>query len=87
MRASIESNSADRLSLLPSLWQKAWDSLDDELKAGASLSTNSGTSNIIDWVLSTANEKKQLCLRKRWKFRRSNGEEVVIRDVLEKIIC
>ena len=37
-------------------------------------------------MLNAADEKKQLCLRKRWKYTKSNGEVVIIRGVLEKIV-
>jgi hypothetical protein len=36
-------------------------------------------------VLREAKNKKQICLRKRWKFQKPNGETVIIRDLLEKI--
>lgn len=29
--------------------------------------------------------KRDLAVRKRWKFKKPNGDEVVLRDVLEKI--
>lgn len=29
--------------------------------------------------------KKQLCLQKRWKFKKPNGDVVIVRDLLEKI--
>ena len=31
-------------------------------------------------------EKKELCLSRRWRFRRKNGEHVVLRDVLQKMV-
>lgn len=66
------------------LWQKALATLDDELKARLDFK-NSTKRDILEKTLKTAEERRQLCLRKRWKVKR-NGEEVVVRDVLEKII-
>lgn len=77
-------NQTGKHSPSPGLWQRAWDSLDDEVKAGVSLRANSRS--IADAILHTANEKTDLCLRKRWKFRKSSGEEIIVRDVLEKVI-
>ncbi|KAL0775920.1 hypothetical protein CaCOL14_007207 [Colletotrichum acutatum] len=37
-------------------------------------------------VLKVAEEKKQLSMRKRWKFTKPNGNVVIVRDVLEKIV-
>lgn len=28
-----------------------------------------------------------MCLRKRWKFKKSNGEVIILRDVAEKIVA
>ena len=67
------------------LWQKALDTLDDDLKL--SLDVRKSTKrNILAVLLKTAEEKRQLYLQKRWKFKKSNGEEVILRDVLEKVI-
>lgn len=84
MTPQASSNQTGKHSPSPGLWQRGWDSLDDEVKAGVSLRANSRS--IADAVLHTANEKKDLCLRKRWKFRKSSGEEIIVRDVLEKVI-
>lgn len=67
------------------LWQKALESLDDDLKASLNFK-KSTQPNIVAAVLRTAQEKKQLCLQKRWKFKKTNGEEIILRDVVEKII-
>ncbi|KAL5591485.1 hypothetical protein FOVSG1_010374 [Fusarium oxysporum f. sp. vasinfectum] len=41
--------------------------------------------DILAAALEAAENRKATSLRKRWKFKRSNGEVVIIRDVLEKI--
>ena len=41
--------------------------------------------DIVDSVLKEAETKKIECLRKRWKFKRKNGDELILRDVFEKM--
>ncbi|RBR10743.1 hypothetical protein FVER53590_30372 [Fusarium verticillioides] len=67
-----------------SLWDQAFNSL------GADLKTSLGQAathkrDILAAALEAAENRKATSLRKRWKFKRSNGEVVIIRDVLEKI--
>ncbi|MCJ1387016.1 hypothetical protein MMC17_010145 [Xylographa soralifera] len=77
--------SSPRISLQPvDLWQRALATLDDDLKASLDFK-NSTKRDFLEKTLKTVEEKRQLCLRKRWKFKR-NGKEVVVRDILEKII-
>lgn len=67
------------------LWQKALDTLDEDTKNYLDYQ-NAVKRDVLATLLRTAQEKKSLCLRKRWKFKKSNGQEVVLRDVVEKII-
>ena len=68
------------------LWQKAVDNLDDDLKVGLDLSS-SNKHNILATLAKIAKEKKQLCIKKRWKFKNVvTGKEVIVRDIIEKII-
>ncbi len=67
------------------LWQKALDTLDEDTKNYLDYQ-NAVKRDVLAALLRTAQEKKSLCLRKRWKFKKSNGQEVVLRDVVEKII-
>ena len=67
------------------LWQKALDKLDDEVKSSLNYS-NASRRDILAAVHRTAEEKKQICLAKRWKFKNSKGEEIIVRDLLEKVI-
>lgn len=34
-----------------------------------------------------AHEKKELCIKKQWRFKKPNGEVIILRDVVEKIIA
>lgn len=67
------------------LWQKALDTLDEDTKNYLDYQ-NAVKRDVLAALLRTAQEKKSLCLRKRWKFKKSNGQQVVLRDVVEKII-
>ena len=67
------------------LWQKALDTLDEDTKKYLDYQ-NAAKRDVLAALLRTAQEKKSLCLQKRWKFKKSNGQEVVLRDVMEKII-
>lgn len=40
---------------------------------------------ILDDVLATVVEKKQLCIEKQWKYKKGS-REIVIRDQLEKLV-
>lgn len=68
------------------IWQKALETLDDDLKAHLNFD-NSTKRDIFAAAFRAADEKKQLCLKKRWKLKKPGGEEVILRDVLEKIIA
>ena len=67
------------------LWQKALDRLDDDVKSNLDLS-NPSRLDIVAAVHKIGEEKKQICLAKRWKFKNSKGEEIIVRDLLEKVI-
>ena len=82
---SLAQSSSPRTSLhSEDLWQKALATLGDDLKASLDFKYSTKR-DILEKTLKTAEEKRLLCLRKRWKFK-WNGTEVVVRDVLEKII-
>ncbi|KAF4963269.1 hypothetical protein FSARC_8707 [Fusarium sarcochroum] len=65
-------------------WGQAYDSLSGELKATLNQATTHKR-DILAAVLNAAENQRSISLRKRWKFKRSNGEVVIVRDVLEKI--
>ena len=41
---------------------------------------------VLNEVLAAANEKKQQCKDKQWKYTRSNGTVIVFRDIFDKIV-
>jgi hypothetical protein len=68
-----------------SLWHKALETLDEELKT--SLDFKEAThGDILSAALKVAQEKKQVCVQKRWTLKKRNGEIIILRDVVEKII-
>ncbi|KAL8645974.1 MAG: hypothetical protein Q9210_006409 [Variospora velana] len=67
------------------LWTKAVGTLSDEDKQSIDFSRVDKPAILSD-VLHAADQKKQTCMQKRWKFTKKNGEIVIIRDVCEKLI-
>ena len=67
-----------------SLWERAVTELSAQDKA--ILNHNEGSKSIIlESVRNAAEQKRELCMRRRWKFRK--GKKVIfVRDVLDKII-
>ncbi|KAI6081499.1 hypothetical protein F4821DRAFT_26052 [Hypoxylon rubiginosum] len=72
-------------SVTDSHWKMAFDKLDDDLKSTlGSISTNK--LDVLDAVIKSAKDKRQLCLRERWTYKAPGGKVIVLRDVLEKTI-
>jgi ankyrin repeat protein len=67
----------------PDLWNEALKvlSLDDQLAIGAQ---KGDKAEILERLLAVTDEKKELCLKKRWKYRKKDGD-IIIRDQLEKV--
>ena len=85
-----ESTAGDTLSLildrsLESLWEKALTQLsnEDRQKIDVSLLDKRG---ILKDVIDVVEDKRTLCLQKQWKIKK-NGEEVMLRDLLGKIVA
>ncbi|KAI4100788.1 MAG: hypothetical protein L6R37_005236 [Teloschistes peruensis] len=68
-----------------SLWDRAVASLSSEDQQAIDFSRADKPAILSD-VLQAAEEKKQLCMQKRWKYKKKNGEVVIIRDLCEKLI-
>lgn len=67
------------------LWTKAVDSLSPEDRQAIDFSRIEKSAILSD-VLHAAEQKKQICMQKRWKFTKQNGDIVIVRDVCEKLI-
>ncbi|KAI4594346.1 hypothetical protein KJ359_008370 [Pestalotiopsis sp. 9143b] len=65
-------------------WKKAYDSLDEKLRASIS-GARTGRNDILRAVIQTADQKREICIHKQWKFKLPSGEVIIIRDVVEKI--
>ena len=65
------------------LWKKALQALNEEDKANINFNTNK--LNVLKDILTAAAKKQQLCLEKRWKYKKDD-REIIIRDQLEKIV-
>ncbi|KAI0153862.1 ankyrin repeat-containing domain protein [Pestalotiopsis sp. NC0098] len=65
-------------------WKKAYDSLDEKLRASIS-GARTSRNDILRAVLQTADQKREICIHKQWKFKLPSGEVIIIRDVVEKI--
>jgi hypothetical protein len=42
--------------------------------------------DVVSAVLRAADDKRQLCIRKQWKFTTPSGKVIVVRDLLEKVV-
>ena len=81
----------DRPTIIPgettshNLWNKALDTLGVELRNSLDL-TKANPGNVLSLVLKEARKKKQVCVQKCWTLKKRNGETIILRDVVEKII-
>ncbi|KAK7427334.1 hypothetical protein QQZ08_006103 [Neonectria magnoliae] len=67
------------------LWDKAFHLLNPDLQKGLD-PTRTSKHDVLAAVLAEVEAKRDLSLRKRWKWTKSNGDVVIVRDVLEKIV-
>lgn len=66
------------------LWDKAIEALSDKDKEQISLYRSDRLALLND-VLETVELKKKQCMENRWKYKKSNGEDVILRDLFEKM--
>jgi ankyrin repeat protein len=70
----------------PDLWQQAIDTLPDSV-AKVLDTTKTGKRDVALAALKAAEAKRELALKKRWRIKRSSGQDdIIVRDVMEKII-
>ena len=69
----------------PDLWNKALDTLSVELRNSLDL-TKASRGYVLSEALKEAQEERQTCTQKFWTLRKRNGETIILRDVIEKII-
>lgn len=73
-----------QVSIAENLWDKAVEALNDEERAQLDFQ-RPDKRLVLEELLEVIEDKKQLCLRRRWKVRKRNGELVFLRDVLGKL--
>lgn len=70
---------------IPNLWAQAAATLRPNEQL--SIDLNDPTmSNSVDDVLQYAKSRQSECIKKGWKYKKRNGEEVQIRDIFSKIV-
>lgn len=67
-----------------SLWERALLTLPerDQVYIISSLSTRNA---VLQDLVSIVEQKRELCQKRGWKYRMSNGEQILVRDVVDKI--
>ena len=73
------------VTVIMSLWEKAIDSLKDKHKFDVDFQRTDKHAILSD-VLEGIQRKKQACFERRLKYKRRNGEVVVLFDVYEKMV-
>ncbi|KAI9827413.1 MAG: hypothetical protein M1819_006954 [Sarea resinae] len=66
------------------LWTKALKTLCAEDRQHIDLS-RPGKIDILRDILETVKEKRQLCLDRRWTYKKKNGEVIICRDLFDKV--
>jgi hypothetical protein len=67
------------------LWERALATIDSDLQAAVDFKSIT-KKDVAAAALRTAKEKRDICLRKRWKYRKWNGKDLIVRDLLDKIV-
>lgn len=67
------------------LWDKAVESLKEKDKQNVDFQRSDKRAILVD-LLEEIQKKKQLCIEQRIKYKRKNGQPVVLYDVFEKIV-
>jgi ankyrin repeat protein len=67
------------------LWKKAVDSLDPQVIAGLD-PAKTGMRDIVTAVFRVAHTKRDESVKKRWRISRRGKQDIIVRDVMEKII-
>lgn len=69
----------------PDLWQRAIGTLPESV-AKILGTTKTGKRDVALAALKVAEAKRQLALTKRWRIKRAPGQDVIVRDVMEKVV-
>jgi hypothetical protein len=66
-------------------WQAALKTLSDEDQKRFT-DANSNHRWVLQEVLQKVETKKADCIKNMWKFKRKNGDEIILRDIFEKMV-
>jgi hypothetical protein len=69
---------------MENLWDKAVETLSDKDKQDIDFS-HPDKRAILENVLTVVEGKMRMCMQKRLKYKKSNGEVVILRDLFEKM--
>ena len=67
------------------LWTRAFEQLEPKEKSMI-LDTGRSSPATIEETLRQARAKREKAISKQWKFTKSNGDVIILRDVFEKIV-
>jgi len=67
------------------LWNEALNTVEVEFRSSLDPASG-GRSDFLSNVLKVAQEKRQVCAKNRWTFKKRCAETVILRDVMEKIV-
>ncbi|KAI9708535.1 MAG: hypothetical protein M1820_003997 [Bogoriella megaspora] len=67
-----------------SLWLRALGALDERDRTHIEASYSDNRPVLLD-LLSIVEQKKEECQKRGWKYTKSNGEQIIVRDVVDKI--
>ena len=67
------------------MWDHAFKSLNKDIKQKLDFGSLNASITPAE-ILDTVEKKKEDCIRKQWKYTKSNGEVVVLREIFEKMV-
>ncbi|MCJ1464093.1 hypothetical protein MMC07_002705 [Pseudocyphellaria aurata] len=67
------------------LWDEAFRNLSEEDRRAIN-PQHTNKLDILKDILEAVERKNLLCLRKQWKYKKRNGEVIILRDLLEKVV-
>ncbi|KAL9102975.1 MAG: hypothetical protein Q9163_001928 [Psora crenata] len=79
-----------KMSAVPSsfsiLWEKAIQQLSNDDRECIGFHATDRL-DVLQDVLTAATSKRDVCMQKRWQYKKSNGDKVIVRDLLEKVLA
>lgn len=69
------------------LWDQAVQTLSDEDRSIIHSHAADKKLAILGDVLAAVEKKRLVCMEKRWKYKKSNGEVLILRDLLDKVVA